>query len=59
MDTLDQQMDQEIMDEELVSSEDEQERVEEEKEKFTNSLKLDQPLPKQVKTVVILSHGTS
>jgi hypothetical protein len=48
-----------IMDEELVDSEDEQDKVEEEKEKFTNNLKLDHPLPQSVKTIVVCPQGAA
>lgn len=57
MQSLDEEMNDIINDEELVESEDEREKQEEEKEKFENTITFDTPVPSQVKTILVCPHG--
>ena len=47
------------MDDELVSSDDEQEQVEEQKEKFTNSVTFTGAFSQNIHTVLLCAHGTA
>ena len=58
METLEQEKNA-LMDEPMLDSEDEQDRVEEEKEKFTNTLTFTVPLPAQVNTILVCAPGTA
>lgn len=59
MQTLDEEVNDIINDEELVDSEDERAEQEEEKEKFELTISFSTPVPQLIRTVLIAPHGNA